>query len=141
YSPEYEPAYDSENRVDCDSAITWSSASNARTSRLTCPTGGPATNDIAASTVTTSPGTTLINRDEKNPPHRSPVPHFTKPSSDDNHGASAAVSLKSGSGHLSTGRPGSAVINGFTGGAILSVTTRSGPRQNGLRNFAVTPTV
>src|SRR5699024_4567174 len=68
YSPEYEPAYDSEHRVDCEPAITWSSASNACTSRLTCPTGGPATNDIAASTVTTSPGTTLINRDEKTPP-------------------------------------------------------------------------
>src|SRR5699024_9234480 len=70
YSPEYEPAYDSEIIVSCDPSITWSSASNARTSRLTCPTAGPATNDIAASTVTTSPGTTLINRDEKNPPCR-----------------------------------------------------------------------
>src|SRR5690625_2930031 len=70
YSPEYEPAYDSENRVDCEPAITWSSASRARTSSEICPTSGPATNDTAASTVTTSPGTTLINRDEKNPPCR-----------------------------------------------------------------------
>src|SRR5699024_4450379 len=94
-----------------------------------------------ASTVTTSPGDTAINRDEKNPPCRTPVPHFTKPPSKDNHGAYAAVSPKSGSGHLSTGEPGSAVTNGFTGGAILSVTTRSGPRQNGVRKVPVTPTM
>src|SRR5699024_5834895 len=68
YSPEYEPAYDSENRVDCEPATPRPSAPPARTSSLTCPPGGPATNDIAASTVTTSPATTLITRDEKNPP-------------------------------------------------------------------------
>ena len=32
------------------------------------------------------------------------------------------------------------VVPRATGGAIRSVTTRSGPFQNGLRNFAVTPT-
>src|SRR5699024_4917936 len=93
-----------------------------------------------ADTETVSPGFTATRWPLTNTPCSAPVPCFSKPPSTTNHGSYATASLNSGSSHLFTGDPGSAVINGFTGGAIRSTTTRSGPRQNGDKNDPVIPT-
>src|SRR5699024_1725935 len=105
------------------------------------PTCGPSTYDNTAETVMVSPRVTANFWPVAYTPCNSPDPGCTSPPSTRVHGSSSTVCSNPGSSHRFTGEPGSAVIRGFTGGAILSVTTRSGPRQSGLRNFAVTPTV
>src|SRR5699024_11442319 len=102
------------------------------------PTCGPSTYDNTAETVMVSPGVTSNLWPVAYTPCNSPVPGFSSPSSTTVHGSYSTVFSNTGSSHRFTGETGSAVINGFTGGAIRSETTHSGTRHQGMRNFTVT---